>query len=191
MKARILLLLLMLKSLSFLGQTVSNDSIHISKIVYDFYEWYIFSNRHEKNEENRPVFIMDSTEIVRLDLTKYLMNLKNYNFSDSLIFREKFEYKECEKNLRTIPKKEFLSYEDIDSYEKIGCNFDNSYRWIGGQELCDGVTIRKQTLLQKDLCQVEIEYYSINQDEKSYWRNKTIIILRRIQGLWRITEIKI
>jgi hypothetical protein len=191
MKGRILLVLLTLKSISFLGQTVSNDSILISQTVQDFYEWYIYSNRHEKNEENRPIFVFDSSSNVRLDLSKYLMNLKNHNFSDSLIFKEKLEYKNCENNLKTITKTEFLNYDGIDSYERLGCNFDNSYRWIGGQELCDGISIKKQTFLQKNICEVEIEYYSINQDVKSYWGNKTTVKLRRIKDSWEITEIKI
>lgn len=166
------------------------DSLSAIQVVNDFYEWYIYSTRKEKNEENRPIFIVDKKNI-RLDFTRYLQNLRKFNFSDSLINRELLDYKNCEQNLKSITKEEFASFDDILDFEDIDCGFDNSYKWIGGQEMCDGIKIINIKLLDSKNCYVEIEYFSINGNEKSFWGNKTKMILLKIDGEWKINGITI
>jgi hypothetical protein len=193
-KSAILILFLVLISFCQIqGQEIKSDtdSLSVIKVVNEFYEWYIYSTRKEKNEENRPIFIIDKKEKVRLDFTRYLQNLRKFNFSDSLIKKEILDYKNCEKNLKRISKEEFASFDDIFDFENIDCAFDNSYKWIGGQEMCDGIRINNIEFSDLINCKVEIEYFSINGNEKSFWGNKTKIILLKINGEWKINDIAI
>lgn len=174
------------------GQEIKleTDSLSVIQVVNNFYEWYIFSTRKEKNEENRPIFIVDKKNI-RLDFSRYLQNLRKFNFSDSLINREFLDYENCEQNLKSISKEEFASFDDIFDFENIDCAFDNSYKWIGGQEMCDGIRINNIQFSDSRNCKIEIEYFSINGNEKSFWGNKTKIILLKINGEWKINDIVI
>ena len=90
-----------------------------------------------------------------------------------------------------MTKEKFLSFDDIFEYENIGCDFDNSYKWIGGQELCDGIKINRQIFIDNTSRQVEIEYYSINGEEKSFWRNSIVISLIKVKNEWIITDVDI
>lgn len=175
------------------GQDIKHDkdSLSVVKIVNNFYEWYIYSTRKEKNAENRPIFIVDKNETVRLDFSKYLQNLRKFNFSDSLINKEILDYKNCEENLKKITKEEFAGFDDISDFENIDCAFDNSYKWIGGQEMCDGIRINSIEFSDSRNCIIEIEYFSLNGNEKSFWGNKTLILLQKINVDWKINNVKI
>jgi hypothetical protein len=193
-KKKILLsFLILISCFQVRGQETNSktDTITVVQVVNDFYEWYIISSRKERNEENRPIFIFDhKNETVRLDFTRYLQNLKKFNFSQTLINREILDYKKCEQNLEKITPEEFAGFEDPLDYEDIGCGFDNSYKWIGGQEMCDGIRINKVEFLSTGICRMEIEYFSINGDHKSFWGNSTIIMLQKFDELWKINDIK-
>ncbi|WP_339694317.1 hypothetical protein [uncultured Roseivirga sp.] len=188
---KILLLTLTFISINVNGQDRNQDSILVAETVYDFFEWYIYSNKYENNEENRPVFRINSSDTAQLDLTKYLANLTKYKFSETLLNKERLAYKACEDNLNKMTKEKFLSFDDIFEYENIGCDFDNSYKWIGGQELCDGIKINRQIFIDNTSRQVEIEYYSINGEEKSFWRNSIVISLIKVKNEWIITDVDI
>src|SRR5690554_2002043 len=159
-KSAILILFLVLISFfQIQGQEIKSDtdSLSVIKVVNDFYEWYIYSTRKEKNEENRPIFIIDKKGNVRLDFARYLQNLRKFNFSETLIKKEILDYKNCEKNLKRISKEEFASFDDIFDFENIDCAFDNSYNWIGGQEMCDGIRINNIEFSDSRNCKIEIE----------------------------------
>jgi hypothetical protein len=192
---RIILLsfLILISCFQLRGQEIQTEpnSLTVINVVNDFYEWYIYSTRKEKNEENRPIFIIDDqNETIRLDFSKYLQNLKRLNFSEALINREILDYRECEQNLEKITIEEFASFDDILDFEDIGCGFDNSYKWIGGQEMCSGIRINKVEFIDPRNCRIEIEYYSINGDQKSFWGNSKIIMLQKINDDWKINDIK-
>ncbi|WP_372754184.1 hypothetical protein [Labilibaculum sp.] len=187
----ILSCLLLLSCLSIHGQEAKSDTALVTKTINNFFEWYIHSSRCEENEENRPIFVIDSNEVVRLDLTKYLTNLRKYHFAEELISLEIESYKSCEENLKKLTKEEFLSFEDIFAYEEIDCGFDNNYKWIGGQEMIDGIRISKFDFLSRNKCRIEVEYYSINGEEKSFWKNNTPIILRKNKNNWEILDMGI
>lgn len=184
--------LILISCFQIRGQELKSDtdSLTVIQIVNEFYEWYIHSTKKEKNEENRPVFNIDE-ENISLNLSRYLQNLKKLNFSDSLINREILDYKNCEQNLKNITKEEFAKFDNILDFEDIGCGFDNSYKWIGGQEMCDGIKIINVMFLNRNKCHVYIEYFSINGNEKSFWGNKSKIVLLIINGEWKINDIKI
>jgi hypothetical protein len=173
------------------GQIANSDSTKIVETTNDFYEWYIYSTRHENNIENRPEFVRDASGFICLDYTKYITNLRKYSFTDSLIIKEILTYKECEENLRCISISEFAKFDDLDDFERIGCAFSNSYKWIGGQEMIDGITINEIEFLSKSICHVTIEYYSNNRNEKSFWGNKTLVKLKKCRNTWKIFDINI
>ncbi|WP_321281901.1 hypothetical protein [Marinifilum fragile] len=170
------------------AQERKTDGLLVEQTLNDFFEWYIHSTRYEENEENRPIFIIDSNDVVCLDLTRYIANLRIHHFSEDLITTEIASYKNCEENLKKITKEEFLAFEDIFAYEDIDCGFDNNYKWIGGQEMIDGIRINKCVFSDQKNCHLEIEYYSLNGDEKYFWKNNTIIKLRKIKNTWKIVD---
>ena len=173
------------------GQCADPDSIRVVETTKDFYGWYINSTRNENNDENRPEFIIDTSGTICLDYSKYIANLRKYNFTDSLINKEIHSYRKCEDNLRYISKSEFAEFDDLDDFERIECAFSNSYRWIGGQEMIDGIKIINVDFSSKFICHVTIEYYSINQDAKSFWGNKTLVNLKKSNRTWKIFDIDI
>mgnify|MGYP003679304530 CR=1 FL=1 len=63
---KILLLTLTFISINVNGQDRNQDSILVAETVYDFFEWYIYSNKYENNEENRPVFRINSSDTAQL-----------------------------------------------------------------------------------------------------------------------------
>lgn len=193
MRIILITFLILISCFQLRGQEINakTETLTVVQIVNDFYEWYIYSSRKEKNEENRPIFIFDDkNETIRLDFTRYLQNLKKFHFSETLISREILDYKNCEQNLEKITIEEYASFDDPLDYEDIGCGFDNSYKWIGGQEMCDGIRINKVEFLDQINCRIEIEYFSINGDHKSFWGNTTIIMLQKINKDWKINGIK-
>ena len=126
-----------------------------------------------------------------LDFTNYLANLKKFKFSDSLIGQEKTHYLECEKSVAKMTKDELSRLEGSYEYNRIGCGFDNSYRWIGGQELCDGVRVNDIHFNDKRNCTVLVEYFSINGSEKSFWGNSVYVNLSKASGEWLISNINL
>ncbi|MBN2596637.1 MAG: hypothetical protein JXR82_07640 [Marinifilaceae bacterium] len=184
-------ILILFSCINSQGQIVKSDSINVIKTTKDFYDWYIYSTRNDKSIENRPDFIITANGIVCLDYSNYIANLKQYKFSDSLINIEILSYKNCDDNLKNISKTEWAHFDDIDDFEKIDCGFPNSYKWIGGQEMCDGIRINKVDFINEKTCVVTIEYYSINSDKYSYWGNNTRIKLIKDQNSWKIQDIDI
>jgi hypothetical protein len=141
----ILLLLLLLQSLNCYSQNWNQekDSIYITRIANDFFNWYISNAKGKNFVEFNPIEIKDSYGMTTLDFSKYFQNLIHLSFSDSLIIKEKLSYSECLKNLAKVKYSDFLKLKDLDDFERLNCDFNNYYRWTGGQEMFDGYYIKK------------------------------------------------
>ena len=173
------------------GQNTESDSIKVVKIVNEFYNWYITTPKDESENVMMPTFSTTSNNLKCLDYSNYVANLRKYHFSEELIKKEIQSYKTCDENLRKITTEEYAKFEDIDDFENIDCDFTNSFRWIGGQEMIDGIKITNIDFVNNRTIDVIIEYFSKNRNEFSYWGNRTRITLIKKSNAWKINNIDI
>jgi len=173
------------------GQTsLSNDSVVACEITNDFFNWYLGAINHKPKSVFQPKFIDNKEGMTTLDFRVYLNNLKKHHCSDVLIEREKESYNECLRNLEKIKFIDFILYEDLGQIEDISCDFENYYRWIGGQEPIDGIRIKEVKQIDKSQIQITIDYFVDNSQGYgiSYW-GKNIITLVKIHNRWEINVV--
>jgi len=171
----------------------NEDSLKISRITFDFFDWYLNSIKEHEYEEFKPIFIEDKNGMTTLDFSKYSDNLRIHNFSVSLINSEIESYSDCIKNISTTKFSDFqkTKFIDLDEYELAKCDFGNYYRWIGGQEPCDGIKIHEINCQDKDKCLVQVlkfNYDSI-QDRYYNWPYFVKIEIIRSNDVWLIDNI--
>src|SRR6188768_450561 len=149
---KILLLVLVFQSLKGYTQNrkLEKDSIVLATISSDFFRWYISASSNHSNGECFPVFVQDKNGMTTLDYSKYIKNLKDLSFSDSLIAKEKSSYQVCIDNLAKVKYSDFLKFEDLDDFESRNCDFTNYYHWTGGQEMYEVYTVTRVKINKKD-----------------------------------------
>lgn len=195
--SRLILIILLVFSFSLNVNADNNnvkDSLKVSKIVTDFFNWYIGAIKEKKYSEYQPIFTENKREMTALDYSDYFKNLKEYNFSKLLIKKEKKSYNECKKSIEKIKFSDFQNtiFKDLDEYEVSNCDFSNNYRWIGGQEICDGITINYIEFNSKDKCVATIWKYTDNGIlEKQWWSDIVTIYLLPERNKWKIRHIRI
>ena len=170
------------------------DSISVSKIISSFYSWYIESIKDHKRLDYQPRFIENKEGYTTLDLDNYVKNLKIFKFSDSLIRAEINSYRDCIDKLATVKFSDFkkVVFVDLDEYEQFKCDFSNYYRWIGGQEICDGIKIVDLKFTREKKCEVRIKKYNLTDDKNYFWWNYTInVACIKTNKEWKISSIEI
>ena len=167
------------------------DSTIIVKIVTDFYGWYLTSIKEKHYTEFQPQFIENDKGMTTLYFSKYIKSLKTYRFSDSLIDAEIESYQECISHLEKTKYSVFTStWIDLDDFESTNCDFGNYYRWIGGQEPVDGVTITQLQINDKQSALVTLEGFDEDLNgEKNYSGSKKVK-LKKQTSEWKITFIE-
>lgn len=193
MKHRVLIFIISLISLTpIFGQNLEKtDSIQVCKITNDFFDWYISAISGKVKSDFQPRFIENTDGMITLDFKEYFENLKKHNFSDELIKKEKDSYNDCIENIETVKYSDFKTqFTDLDQFENIGCDFENYYRWTGGQEPIQGVRIKTVTKESENMAIVIVEYFFDNGENYglTYWGNNKISF-RRIKGDWKIDSI--
>ena len=186
-------LVLVLVSTSLVNARVDNkpDSLKVCAVVNDFYNWYLKVIKDKKYSDYQPQFVEDKDGRTSLDFSEYIKNLRNHCFSDSLIQREILSYQECIDNLKNIKYSDFKNkFTDLDDFERTKCDFTNYYRWIGGQEACDGIKIRKVQFKNDKNVVVTIEKFDFDpkEDKYYYWGSRTLT-LKKIHNHWEIDDI--
>jgi hypothetical protein len=95
-----------------------SDSIKIEKIVNNFFNWYIGVIKTNNSVEFMPQFVESDNGMTTLDFSKYLENLRKYQFCDSLIEAERLTYQECILQLEKVKYFDFkTSWTDLDDFE--------------------------------------------------------------------------
>jgi hypothetical protein len=170
-----------------------SDTLDVYKTVAEFYDWYLKAPKKNKNSEFQPAFVKSDKGMTTLDFSKYLGNLKKYNFSDSLINKEKMSYQPCIDSLEKIKFSDFTSnYVDLDDFERINCDFGNSFRWIGGQEAIDGVKISHVKFETSTYAIVTVERTGFDsQERKVTLLGSFLVTLTKVQAIWKIQAIHI
>jgi hypothetical protein len=170
------------------------DSVTVSQIISGFYSWYINSIKDHKNLDYQPEFIENKEGNTTLYLDNYIKNLKKFEFSDSIIQNEIISYQDCINKLVTVKFSDFkkVVFVDLDEFEQFKCDFSNYYRWIGGQEICDGIKINDLKFLSDKKCVVRIKKYTLTSDKVYYWWSHTIkVICTKTHNGWKINAIEI
>jgi len=167
------------------------DSLTISKIVVDFFEWYLTEIKNHRYSEFQPSIIEGANGMTTLYMDNYLENLIKNGFSDSLILREKLSYLPCDVNLKRIRFNDFkANFSDLDDIENIDCDFGNYYRWIGGQEAPNGIRIKNIKHINSVTVEVVIDYFDESEEmNKAFFWGNNSVFLRRIGGIWKIDNI--
>lgn len=194
MKILLLIIVLLLGINNSTDAMMSTDSVKVSNTVSIFYRWYINAIKDRAYDEFKPKFSENKHGMTTLEYNKYITNLRFYKFSDNLINREIASYDQCIDSLSKVKYLDFqkTKFIDLNEYEQCGCDFGNYYRWIGGQEICDGILIRKTEFSSKDECIVTIEKYDLNEEGKYFfWSYFVTIRLEKIGDTWRIDNIEL
>ena len=167
----------------------SSDSSIISKIVNNFYEWYLNSINKGLHDEFKPKFIEDKDGMTTLDYSQYIENLRIYNFSDSLIEREKLSYQKCIENLSKVKFSDFgkTLFIDLDEYEQANCDFGNYYRWSGGQEPIKYISVSKIEFKTVDSVLVRIQECHLDtKTNKKQCRDINTLRVIKLDNKWYI-----
>ena len=188
LKNKIVTLLILLIGFSFNLHSenyTQADLAEISKIVTEFYDWYISSVKSKSTIEYSPQFVESANGMTTLDFSRYFDNLKRLNFSDSLLDKEKQFFKVCLKNLSQIEYSDFKeSYIDLDHFEAIDCAFNNSRRWGVGQEMMDKIEI-VEIAFENETAIVEVEYFD-KAGNKFFSQKPRLVYMCKINNEWTI-----
>lgn len=167
------------------------DSVNACKVTREFFDWYVGAIKGTIKTDYQPKFSKSNNGMTTLDFNGYFDNLRKFHCSDNLIKNEKESYNECLKNLSKIKFADFQArFTDLDQFESAGCDFENYYRWTGGQEPIDGIKVVRVDEVNANTLQVTINYYVDNGAGYgiTHWGNNKISLTRR-NNTWMIDEI--
>lgn len=183
------------KQISLLLESIPNshvdsDSVKVEKIVNNFFNWYIGEIKTNNGVEFMPQFVESNQGMTTLDFSKYLKNLRQYQFSDSLIESERLTYLECTSHLEKVKYLDFKSsWTDLDDFESTDCDFANSYRWTGGMEPIDCIRIVDLKMTSNQTGVVQLKFCGIDSNNKEYFWGKKTVILEKQYDNWKIVKI--
>jgi hypothetical protein len=171
---------------------VKNDSIKVAVTITRFYDWYLKAIKENRKYEFEPMFSKTSTGMTSLDFSVYIKNLKKFRFSDPLISREQESYKICCDSLINIKHSDFeIRYNDLSDFEQIQCDFSNSYRWIGGQDPVDRISISNIQFQNSTLAIATINKMIFSSETNEFVSSGEIrLILIKTDNVWKIDDIK-
>jgi hypothetical protein len=166
------------------------DLIIIEGIVNNFFNWYMREIKINNSIEFMPCIVENEQGMTTLDFSRYLENLRNYQFSDSLIEFERLSYLECIYHLEKIKYSDFKSsWTDLDHFESTNCDFANSYRWTGGMEPVDCIKIVDVKIISNQTGLVHLKFCGIDSNNKEiFWGEKTVTLEKK-KSNWKITRI--
>ena len=122
-----------------------------------------------------------------LDFSRYFGNLRKYNFSESLIEKEKQFFQACVDNLEKVKYSEFQQeFVNLDDFIATKCDFNNRYNWIGGQEPVDSFKLGK-VYFENEKAIIEVEFVDIELAvNKQYHHGDNKVFLTKINNEWKI-----
>lgn len=182
--------MIMFQSFDCYSQNRETDSIEVSRISNNFFDWYISSAKNHKSDEYNPVEIESKNGMTTLDFSKYFKNLERLSFSDSLLIKERKSYNECVRKLSQVKYTDYLKLTDLDQFENLNDDFTNYYRWTGGQEMFDIYSVRKVKIDNKNAIVIGSLYFdNTGVEKRDFVREITTIFIKQ-NGKWKIRDIK-
>ena len=190
MRTFLTLIFALLTFFDIIAQNNKTDSIEVVKTTVDFFDWYINSIKKGQLEEYSPIFIKNKHGMTTLNDSIYINNLLKHSFSNSLIYIERQSYNNCKNNLDKIKFSTFESeIKDLDQFEKLECDFNNYYRWLGGQEIVDGFSISKIEFNNNTAKVTGQTFFYKNLKENSIKGRIIVTLIRHLKG-WKIHSIE-
>lgn len=166
------------------------DLVKVEEIANNFFNWYIGVTKTNNSIEFMPQFAENDKGMTTLDFSKYIENLRKYQFSDSLIKSEILTYQECLSHIEKVKYSEFkASWTDLDDFESTNCDFANSYRWTGGMEPIDCIRIVDLKIISNQTGLVQLKFCGIDSNDKEYFWGKKTVILEKQNDNWKIIKI--
>lgn len=187
---KIFLLVIMFKSFDCYSQNRESDSIEVSRVSINFFNWYITSAKNHKTDDYNSAEIENKNGMTTLDFSKYFKNLTRLSFSDSLFAKERALYNECILKLSQVKYSEYLKLTDLDQFENLNADFTNYYRWIGGQEMLDVYAIKNVRIENRNAFVVGSLYFDYENVQKSGFVKEIITTFTKQNGVWKINDIK-
>lgn len=169
------------------AQVNSADSISIKKISEGFYSWYAAICHDHISTSFNPNFVEGKEGMTTLDFSKYRKGLAEHHFSKSLIEEKINNFKPCLDNLKKIPYKLFKDFTDLDQFEDIRCDFNNTYEFTGGMEPSDGADLIAIIPNGKTKATVILQMYYVNSGTKHNF-GKARMMLRKGRK-WKINSL--
>jgi len=164
------------------------DSVVVTQVSTDFFNWYIKSAKSGEQAEYNPIEVQDKNGMTTLDFSRYMKNLRKYSFSDSLMKRERMSYVGCIQKLSNIKYTDYLKLTDLDDFENLEDDFTNQYRWTGGQEMFDGYAVSSvEFTKQGAVVHGRLYYVDDTSNENSGGEISTVLIKQ--DGAWKISDI--
>jgi hypothetical protein len=178
-------------NLTFGQKFFNTDSVNACKVTSEFFDWYVGAIKGTIKTSYQPRFAKSNNGMTTLDFKGYFDNLKRLHCTDNLIQKERDSYNECLSNLSKIKFTDFETrFTDLDQFESINCDFENYYRWTGGQEPIDGIKIERVARINTDAFLVTVTYYVDNGQGYglSYWGTNKLSIVKQNEK-WMINDI--
>lgn len=171
------------------GQSEINlkDSVDIKTQIEGFYAWYFEMIKDQRlSDDFNPQFVEQKNGMTELDFKDYTGGLRKYKFSEDFIQRKIGEFKQCNDNLGKIPFGKFSNFEDLDDFETINCDFNNSYEWTGGMEPKESARLTSLIFVdsQKIIGHIDFTSYSLPD-------SKATVTFKRMGEEWRIDNLEL
>ena len=169
----------------------SSDSIIIQKTITTFYKWYLNDINNSDLNQSTPKFIESVKGMTTLGIHTYYDFLKTKPLSDEFIRNDLKKYEACIKQLEQIEYSKFKNdWKDLDQFEMINCDFNNTHKWLGGQEAYSKFKIASVFIEESDKAVVQCIFYNQNSKNISIETNRNVSIhLEKIDGVWKIFKI--
>ena len=191
MKTKILISALCVLTLNSCDQKNADPELeNASKVVTNFYNWYLEVISEDAYSEFNPEFVVSQDSMTDLNMTKYLKNLEKNRFSNNLIDRTRNEFQPCIQNLEKTHFNDFQNFDGLDDYEAINCAFSNVYRWLWNMEAPDDVEIIDTKRIDSNQILVTAKPYSVSNEERFFWKNNITVTLESIDDIWKINWIE-
>ena len=174
------------------GQNLNtSDSMNVSTVIKEFFNWYVDAIKRTIKTDYQPKFVKGKNGMTTLNFKGYFANLKRLHCTENLIQNERDSYNECLSNISKIKFTDFKTrFTDLDQFESVNCNFENYYRWTGGQEPIDGIIIERIEQIHINTFIATVTYYTDNGKDYgvSYWGTNKISMLKN-NDKWMINDI--
>jgi hypothetical protein len=162
------------------------DSIAIKRNIEGFYSWYIDVIKGQKIDSAfRPVFVRRPDGMTTLYFKAYNNGLRKYKFTKEFIQRKTSEYRECLDNLNKMPFEEFSKLKDLDEFERIRCEFGNTYEWTGGMESKDTASLSSLKFIDKKTIIGHVDFTSNGSPD-----GHVLVTFKKVEREWRVDDIQ-
>ena len=169
-----------------------NDSIFVKERIEGFYSWYseLIKSRLVSKNFN-PTFEKRKDGMTTLNFSNYKNGLRDHGFSEGFIDLKVNGYKQCFDNLGKIKYEAFKKFKDLDQFEEIKCDFENTHEWFESMETYEGAELIDFEILSNDIVQGVVEFFNTDKKgNKFHSKQKAIVTFLRQGREWKINNLK-